>query len=223
MAPSHHSEPLRIDVRQRLEVLDRAQRVVDLVSAVVDGRVMLLTVTRAAAIFGADDHVSALDRLFHEGEHVDPPVAVHAAMHPDHCGMAGRSALLERLEQVCRNVHVADAAPVGDFPELDDALACLAVAGLGLLPLPDVGLEVVIDGVILGAIADIEAAGSFFLHADGSTAPRRGGGRALRRRGGGRGLWRGGRRRPLGRGLNRGQGQNQREDQGPDCHRGLLR
>ena len=110
VAPSHHPEPLGIDVRQRLQELHRAHHVVDLVAAVVDGVVVLLAVTGAAAILRADDDVAALDRVLDEREHVDAPVAVHAAVHPDHRGVTAGSAFLQRLKQVRRNVHVADAS-----------------------------------------------------------------------------------------------------------------
>jgi hypothetical protein len=157
VAPAHHTEPLLVDVGQRLEVLDGAHRVVDLVAPIVDRVVELLAVAGAPAILGTDDHVAALDRFLHEGEHADAPVAVDAAVHPDHRGMAGRTALVQRLEHVRGYFHVADAAPVRDLLEVHHALAGLGISRLGVLAIIDVAFEVVVDRVILGAVADVEA------------------------------------------------------------------
>ena len=185
MAPAHDAQPLCVDVRQRLQVLDRAHRVVHFVAAVVDGVVVPLPVTGAAAILGADDDVAAVHRLPDEREHVNAPVAVDAAVHPDHRRMTAGPAFLQRLKQVGGNVHVADRAAIRHLREVHHATAGFGVARLRLRPLANVRFEVVVDGVVGRLIADVEPSSTFFVDLHGRAAPgrRRRCGRRLIRRG----------------------------------------
>src|SRR5439155_9862007 len=50
MAPAHDAEAIGVDVRERLEVVDRREHVVELLAAVVDRAVKRRAVARAAAI-----------------------------------------------------------------------------------------------------------------------------------------------------------------------------
>jgi hypothetical protein len=97
--------------------------VVDLVAAVVDGVVVRLAVTGAAAVLRRDDDVPALHRLTDERPVDLRPVAVYAAVHPDQSRMAPRAPLLQRLVHVRRDVQVADAAAVRDLAVIQDAPA----------------------------------------------------------------------------------------------------
>ena len=137
-------------------VLDGAQRIVDLVAAVVDRVVMRLAVTRAAAVVRADDDVAAFDSVPDEREHVDAPVAVHAAVDPDHRRVTFRAALLERLKEIRRDVHVTDTAAVSHLLEVHHALAGLRVPRFRREPFVRVPLEVVSARVIGGVFADVE-------------------------------------------------------------------
>ena len=56
--------------------------------------------------------VAARDGFLHERPHGDVPVAVHAAVDPDHRRVTLRAALLERLEEIGGDVEVADAAAI---------------------------------------------------------------------------------------------------------------
>ena len=124
-------DAVRVDVRQRLQVVVRRHHVVELLAAVVDRVVVRRAVPGAAAIVGRDDDVAALHRLLHERQHRLVPVAVHAAVHPDHRRVTACAALRQRREQVRRNVHVARATPVLHLAELHDATAAGGVDAVG--------------------------------------------------------------------------------------------
>ena len=157
-------EAILIDVRQRLQELDGAHRVVDLVAAVIDRVVMGFAVARAAAVVGADDDVAAFDGVLDERKHVHAPIAMHAAVDPDHRRVSFRAALLERLKEIRRDVHVAGAAAVRHLLEVHDALAGLRVPRFSRDPTVDVALEVVSARVIGGILADIELARAIRIH-----------------------------------------------------------
>ena len=178
-------EPVLVDVRQRLQVVDGAHRVVNLVAAVVDRVVMGFAVARAAAVLGADDDVAAFDGLLDEREHVCAPVAVHTAVDPDHRGVALRAALLQRLEEIGRNIHVADAAAVGHLAEVHHAAAGVGVPRVDRRLGVDVALEVVPTSVIGWILTDIEVPCA--LGIDGDLGPLSPGWRGLAGRGLGRG------------------------------------
>ena len=109
--------PLRVDVRERREVVDGRAHVVHLLAAVVDLLHPLVAVARAAAVVRREHDVAALHRFDDEREHAGVPVAVHAAVHPDERGMLCR-ALVDRREQVRRNLEPVRAALVMDLLEL---------------------------------------------------------------------------------------------------------
>src|SRR6202040_668118 len=62
-------------------------------------------------------------------------VAADVLVHPDDGRMAPRAAHLQRLKHKCRDLEVAQAAPVGDLLELHEARTRGApgLVGLGLL------------------------------------------------------------------------------------------
>ena len=68
--------------------------------------------------------VAALHRLDDERIHARVPVAVHAAVHPHQRRVAPRAPLLDRREQVRRNLQAVGAALVRDLPELHHARRC---------------------------------------------------------------------------------------------------
>src|SRR4029453_18450234 len=105
VTPPHDPEALIVDMTQRFQVLNRAHYVVDFMAAVVDRVVVLFAEASATAILRTDDDVAALDRITHERKHVQPPVAVDATMHPDHCRVTFGAALDKRLEQVGGNIQ----------------------------------------------------------------------------------------------------------------------
>ncbi len=86
----------------------------------------------------------------------DAPVAVDAAVDPHHRGMALRTALLERLEQIRGNVEIADAAAICHFPVGDDAFRDICVPpvhdGLAI----DVTREVIAGRMIRRVRTDIQ-------------------------------------------------------------------
>ena len=145
-----------VDVRQGLEVVHGAQRVVDLVAAVVDRVVVGLAITGTAAILGTDDDVTPLDSVSDEGKHVDSPVTMHAAVNPHHGRMSAWPAQVQRLKKISRDIHAADAAAIRDFLEVQHALAGLRIAGIGSGFLRDIALEVVSGRVVSRIVADVE-------------------------------------------------------------------
>ena len=84
-------------------------------------------------------------------------------MDPDHGRMSLRPALLQRLEQVGRDVHVADAAAVADLLEIHDALAGLRITGVCLGLVLDVAL-IIRRRVIFRILADVELLGALGIH-----------------------------------------------------------
>ena len=166
MAPADDAEPRLIDVRQRLQIIDRAHDVVDLVAAVVDRLIERFAVAGAPAIIGRDDHVPAVHRFLDEREHRLRLVAVDATVHPDERRVPLRPAPLQRLEDVGRDVQIADAAAVFHLLEIDDAVArcCESRVGPGLRV--DLGLVVWLR-VIVGIVADVEPLRAFRVHRNG--------------------------------------------------------
>src|SRR3990172_507226 len=104
VAPAHDAEAVGIHIRKCLEVVYRGGDVVKLLPAVVNQVMEGLAVSGAAAVIRSNDHVAALHRFPHKGEHGGSPVAVHAAMDPDHRGVTLGAALGERRKQVGRNL-----------------------------------------------------------------------------------------------------------------------
>src|SRR5205823_12378079 len=84
VAPTHDPDAIGVDVRERLEVVDAGQHVIQLLAAVVDRVVEGGAVPGAATIVGRHDDVATLDRFLHEWQHRLRPIAVHAAVHPHH-------------------------------------------------------------------------------------------------------------------------------------------
>ena len=165
MAPAHDPDPLGIDVRQlRFQIVDGAHHIVHFVSAVIDCFVERLAKSRAAAILGRDDHVAAFDCFLDERKIERIHIAVDAAVHPDHGGMAARPALGQRLEQIGRDVEVADAASVRHLLKIDHAFRGFGKSRIGLFLLLDVALEIVTEREIVGLVADVELLGALRIH-----------------------------------------------------------
>ena len=159
VAPPHDPNSLRIDVRQRVQILNGCQHVVDLLAAVVDRIVVRGAVTRAATIVGRNDDVTALHRLLHERQHRLRPIAMHATVHPHHCRVPARSALGERCEEIAGNLHPVGAALVCDLLELVRAARTRCQDAVGPRFLGDLSREVGLR-LILGAIADVQLFGA---------------------------------------------------------------
>ena len=104
VAPAHDAELRVVDVRQRREIVDGRQHVVDFLSAVVDLPIPLVAVAGAAAIVRREDHVAALHRLDDERIETRVPVAVHAAVHPHERGVLAIS-FVDRRKQIRRNLE----------------------------------------------------------------------------------------------------------------------
>ncbi len=86
-------------------------------------------------------------------------------MHPDHGGVSPRAPLLQGLVNVRRNVHVTDAAAVGDLLVIHHPLGHRIVDGVGAgFPLHVPG--VVPQGMVLPAIADVKLSYSGGVHLD---------------------------------------------------------
>src|SRR5690606_10642801 len=132
VAPAHDADALVVHVRQRSQVVHRAHDVVDLVAAVVDGHIVRFAIPGAPPVLGADDDVAPFHGLPDEREHGDVPVPVDAAVHPDHGGVSARPSPVQRLEEIGGDVHVADAAAVGDLLEIHDATAAFGVLRVDL-------------------------------------------------------------------------------------------
>ena len=85
-------EAIHVHLRQRLEIVHRAQHIVHFVPAVVDLVVKRFAVPGAAAVVRADDDVAASTASFTNGHMRHVPVAMYAAMNPHQRRVAARTA-----------------------------------------------------------------------------------------------------------------------------------
>ena len=167
VAPAHDAEPVGVHVRQRLQVVHRRDRVVDLVAAVVDRLVVRLAVARAAAVVGRDDHVAALRRPpCTNGNMVMPQLPCTPPCTQIIAAWPFGPRFCERLEEIGRDVQVPDAAAVGDLLEVDDALAQLRVPRFGLRPARRWRLVVGADRLVGRIGRHVESPGPLRVHRD---------------------------------------------------------